>query len=128
MTANQKTIKIWLNAYLPPLLWAAVIFILSSQQVLPGFTVSLMDFILKKSAHAFVYGMLYFLFARAVDMTTSPQQKKTRLFLPIFIVILYAVSDEIHQSFVPNRFGTLRDVGYDILGLLMVLLRRYKYI
>jgi hypothetical protein len=32
----------------------------------------------------------------------------------------FAASDEWHQSFVPQRFGTVQDVGIDGLGILLV--------
>lgn len=117
-----------LKAYLPPVLWAAVIFVLSSQQVLPGLSVSFYDFVFKKSAHMFVYAVLYWLFWRGVDMSFAPENKKVRLYLPFLIVVVYAISDEFHQSLIPSRYATLRDVGYDILGMTIVLLRKYKYI
>jgi VanZ family protein len=36
------------------------------------------------------------------------------------IALLYAFSDEWHQSFVPGREGALRDVGIDALGVIGV--------
>ncbi|MEM9413007.1 MAG: VanZ family protein, partial [Planctomycetota bacterium] len=33
------------------------------------------------------------------------------------IATIYAISDEYHQSFVPNRFGSLEDVVIDCLGI-----------
>jgi hypothetical protein len=38
--------------------------------------------------------------------------------LPFLIGVLYAVSDEIHQTFVPGRAGQLRDVLIDSCGVL----------
>jgi VanZ family protein len=36
--------------------------------------------------------------------------------------LLYAVSDELHQLFVPGREATLLDLGFDALGILILLL------
>jgi len=117
-----------IKAYLPVILWAILIFFLSSRQVLPGFEVSLLDFLFKKLAHMFVFAVLYIFSMRAVRMSFSSKKIYLQLFLPIALVIFYALTDEIHQSFVPNRYATLRDVGYDMLGALFVFLKKYKYI
>lgn len=129
MVKHHKKILLWINAFSPPILWATFIFLLSSQQALPGFTVSALDFFFKKFAHMFVYAILYILLSRGVDLVTNKKtDPRIRLFVPIFLVLCYAISDEIHQSFVPNRYATLRDVGYDILGSSLVILKKYKYI
>ena len=42
--------------------------------------------------------------------------------MQIFILtglILFAFSDEIHQSFVPGRTASLMDIGLDILGIIL---------
>jgi VanZ family protein len=127
----KKNLKIltWINAFFPPVLWAGVIFLFSSQQALPGFDTSAVDFIFKKVAHMFVYAVLYLLLARGVEMVADEKSDpKVKIFVPLILVLCYAVSDEIHQSFVPNRYATLRDVGYDILGSSLVILKKYKYI
>jgi VanZ family protein len=123
-----KKIQLLIKAYLPLILWALLIFFLSSRQVLPGFEVSLFDFLLKKMAHMFVFAVFYILSLRAVKMSFSSKRTYLQLFLPIILVILYALTDELHQSFVPNRYATLRDVGYDMLGVLLVFLKKYKYL
>ena len=128
MSELLEKIQLLIKAYLPLILWAGLIFLLSSRQVLPGFEVSGLDFLFKKLAHGFVFAVLYILSLRAVRMSFSPKRTYLQLFLPIALVIFYALSDEIHQSFVPNRYATLRDVGYDMLGVLSVFLKKHKYI
>ena len=129
MAKIGSKITLWLNAFLPPISWASLIFFLSSQQVLPGPGVSSLDFFFKKVAHMFVYAVLYFLLSRGVELVVDKKSDpRIRLFLPMLLVVGYAVSDEVHQYFVPNRYATLRDVGYDILGSSLVVLRKFKYI
>lgn len=123
----KKLSKI-LNAYLPPILWAVFIFILSSQSVIAGFQETSHDFLLKKSAHIFVYFVLYMLLKRAVDKTTDAKSKSKQLYIPILLGVLYAVSDEYHQSLVPGRYATFRDIGYDILGISIAFLKKYNFI
>ena len=118
----------WLNAYLPPLIWAGVIFVISNQQMLPGTDVFIYDFLLKKSAHMFVYAIFYWLVYRGVQLTTSKASLFLHWTLPLVVCLIYAVSDEIHQSFVPGRYATLRDIGYDMVGAGVVFLKKYQYI
>lgn len=69
------------------------------------------DFFLKKTAHMIGYGIFYYLLVRAV----KPKSLSAYVVIMIFCVF-YAISDEIHQSFVPGRTATLMDVGFDSLG------------
>ncbi len=116
----------YLLAYSLPALWAGVIFFLSNQEVLPGFTVSLYDFVFKKAAHMFVYAVLYILLFRAYQKTNHGKFTKKHYFFPILISFVYALSDELHQSLIPGRHPTFRDAGYDMLGVITVLLYQLK--
>ncbi len=125
---NGVSFKKVLIAYLPPTMWAALIFIFSSQSILPGFEESALNFIFKKLAHISVYLVLYLLVVHAVISTISEKRSKTVILLPICICLMYAVSDEFHQSLVPGRYATLRDIGYDSLGIGIAFLKKYGYI
>jgi VanZ family protein len=123
-----STIKNYFLAYLTPALWAVFIFLLSAQQSLPGFSVSIYDFLFKKSAHMFVYAVLYLLLFRAYQKTNNNKIDKKNYIFPILISLLYALSDELHQSTIPGRHPTLRDTGYDMLGVSTALLYQLKLI
>jgi VanZ family protein len=127
---NSKKItpKEYFLAYLTPTLWAFFIFVLSAQQVLPGFSISAYDFIFKKAAHMFVYAILYLLLFRAYAQTSHHQLNHKSYIIPLSIALLYAIVDEFHQSTVPGRYPTMRDVGYDLLGMATVLLYQLKII
>lgn len=127
-TIVQQPLSRWLLAYFPPFAWATVIYLFSSQGVLPSFELSTIDFIFKKSAHMFVYAVLYFLLWRSVQQTIAPPQKQIHWVLPLVLTFIYALTDEIHQNFVPGRYGTIRDTGYDMLGASIVFMRQYRYI
>jgi VanZ family protein len=43
------------------------------------------------------------------------------------MAVLFALSDEFHQSFVRGRHSALRDVGIDSLGALLALLAATVY-
>lgn len=122
------SLKDLIMAFVPPTLWAAGIFFLSAQGILPSFEFSTIDFIFKKSSHMFVYAVLYFLLWRAVQKTIPGSQKNIHWLLPLALTFLYAISDELHQYTVPGRYGTLRDIGYDMLGVGIVFLLQYRYI
>jgi VanZ family protein len=38
------------------------------------------------------------------------------ILLALLLCILYAISDEVHQIFIPGRSGEIRDVIMDIVG------------
>ncbi len=126
---KTNTFKNYVFAYLPPSLWALVIFFLSNQEVLPGFTVSIYDFIFKKAAHMFVYAILYLLLFRAYLVTQSSHaNSKKQYLIPIALGLVYAITDELHQSLVPGRHASPRDLLYDSLGMTTVLLHQLKLI
>ena len=91
--------------------WAGLIFFLSSISSLPGAGVNILDFFIKKSAHVLVYTVLYLLLIRALKPTN-----KSSLVGAYLIVVAYAVTDELHQAFVPGRTATIMDIGFDSLG------------
>ncbi|MBP7700681.1 VanZ family protein [Candidatus Woesebacteria bacterium] len=124
----MQKIKKFINIYFPPIAWGIFIFILSSQNSLPGFEQSPIDFFFKKSAHIFVYLVLYLLVKRSIDIKYNYKQTKKQILLPIFICLIYAISDELHQSMTPGRYPTVRDVGYDMLGVGTAFLRKYNFI
>ncbi len=124
----MQKIKKFINIYFPPIAWGILIFILSSQNSLPGFEQSPIDFFFKKSAHIFVYLVLYLLVKRSIDIKYNYKQTKKQILLPVFICLIYAISDELHQSMTPGRYPTVRDVGYDMLGVGTAFLRKYNFI
>lgn len=105
--------------YLPVFAWCGLIYFLSSRSNLPGADTAFWDFILKKSAHIFVYAVLYRLIFRAVNA-----RRKVKLYiLPLLLSLAYAFTDEFHQSLIPGRNPTVRDLGYDTLGMLVTMLK-----
>jgi VanZ family protein len=113
--------------WLPPVLLMALIFYLSSLSGLPDFEEY--DFAMKKTAHLSVYAFLYLLLFRAfysVGRDAAGSRFRSHLASAV-IAILYAVSDEIHQYFVPFRTSTIRDVLIDTAGvaLMCVLISRW---
>lgn len=70
--------------------------------------------IVRKCAHFAEYAVLAMLLANALRRYVLPN----RLYwlLPVVISAVYAVTDEVHQYFVPDRACRLLDVGIDTCG------------
>jgi VanZ family protein len=109
------TIPRFLKLWGPVIVWAAVIFGLSSIPALSS-GLGTWDQILRKCAHVTEYAILGLLLLRAVGRE-----------LPALLIgIAYAASDELHQHFVAGRHGSLVDIVIDAVGLVigLVLMRR----
>lgn len=71
----------------------------------------------RKAAHMTEFGILSVL----IYIWLQSRQLKTvnRAFLAVFLAMLYAASDEVHQLFVPGRAGMFGDVMIDSAGALL---------
>ena len=85
-------------------------------------TLAVIHFTIRKIAHFTEYAILGFLAARA--FRTSPRLAiKQRWFLICAaLVVVYALLDEYHQSFVPSRTASIFDSLIDMAGGLTALL------
>lgn len=70
-----------------------------------------LTFLTRKAAHIFLYFVLGVLVYNTVRLHRLPLRRT--ILLGIAIVFIYAVSDEIHQLYIPGRSGELRDVLID---------------
>lgn len=107
------------SLWAPVLVWAALIFSFSSIPDL-RITQAWYDIILRKMAHLFVFGALARLIARALTESTFWSWKKI-FYASLALTFLYAITDEVHQSYVPGRHGALLDIGIDTLGACLAL-------
>ena len=91
-----------------------VIYFFSAQPDLPRAPGPWLDTVIKKSGHALSYGVLTWLYRRAL----RPHFRDSRMLRAVCVglSVVYALSDEVHQSFVPGRNGTLLDVAVDGIG------------
>jgi len=106
--------------WLPPILWASGIFYLSSISGLASGLTVFWDVFWRKLFHATEFGILSLLFWRALHYGENVNLKKA-LCWSFLLTVLYAISDETHQYFVPNRECRLRDMGIDSLGVAAVM-------
>jgi VanZ family protein len=100
--ARSRLFTVWL----PVLVWAAVIFTLSS---IPSLSTGLgtWDTILRKGAHLTEYAVLGGLLYRALGREP----------LALAVGIAYAATDELHQYFVRGRHASPVDVAIDAVGV-----------
>src|SRR6185295_94397 len=127
--------------YGPLIVWAALIFI-GSSSILSGSntstflvqpmrwlfpaasdsTLQLAHLLIRKAGHLTEYAILAWLAARAFR-TSSNELLHHRWFLvALILVVVYSLSDEFHQSFVPSRGASLHDCVIDSVGGLTMLI------
>jgi VanZ family protein len=90
--------------WFPAFALMTIIFLFSNtpESNLPNF--GLFDVIVKKGSHIVVYGLL------AVAYWFGLQFDRRRWWIALLYVILYAMTDEFHQSFIPGRHPSWVDV------------------
>jgi|SRR5687767_7338746 len=112
MLKVKQIVLLWL----PALLVMLAIFLVSAQPSsnLPNFAWA--DRVIKKGGHMVGYAFLAVLYWRVLGF--RPEKR----WLAWCFSVLYAVTDEFHQSFVPGRFPSVWDVlVFDNLGALVSL-------
>ena len=67
--------------------------------------------IIRKSAHISLYALLGF----SVSNYLIDFNKKIYI-NSIFFILIYSISDEVHQLFIPNRSGSIIDILIDLIG------------
>ena len=97
-----------LSRFAPPLLLMGLIFFLSAQPDLNS-GLGTWDTVLRKLAHMAEFGLLWFLWWRALGYRAPAPAAA--------IAILYAISDELHQSTVEGRVCSPVDVLIDSAGV-----------
>jgi VanZ family protein len=80
-----------------------------------GFDLAQFDHIVRKNAHFFVYLVLGVLVFHALKRNGGNRN----ILLAFLICVLYAISDEIHQIFVPGRGPGVKDVLIDSTGAIV---------
>ncbi|MCX7908980.1 MAG: VanZ family protein [Ignavibacteria bacterium] len=100
----------------PAIAFAILIFLLSQipGEKLPPNVFDLQD----KVLHLFAY----FLFGLSLIIATAVVKNRTRAFLIVILIgFFYALLDELHQMFVPNRVCDITDWAADFLGVVISL-------
>lgn len=91
-------------------------------------TMTIIHLIVRKVAHFTEYGILGYLAVRAFRASPGVYLSRYWFMLSFSIVVLYALIDEYHQSFVPSRTASIYDSFIDMTGgLTVILLLRLWY-
>ncbi|HEX4544196.1 MAG TPA: VanZ family protein [Candidatus Acidoferrum sp.] len=124
----------WLRAWWPAILWAAVIFFMSTDTFSAEHTASVMEpilrwvrpgitktqfeavhYLIRKSAHF----SEYFIFCLFIYRAVRGERKGWRWtwgFMALFCAAGYSALDEIHQAFVASRTASAYDSLLDSVG------------
>jgi VanZ family protein len=113
LSSKQNFVTLWF----PAILWSAFIFFWSSIPDLKiQIFVGIINFVIRKILHITEFAILSFLYYRAVNNNSLPK-KFSQHFFPVILSFLFAISDEIHQYFVPGRGCSAKDVIIDTVGI-----------
>jgi VanZ family protein len=105
------TSRAFLRDQAPVLVWMALIFTASS--IPSGRFPDVSIFRFDKLIHLVIYGVLGFLMHRALSRQSRfPLLARWAALWSVLFCVLYGVSDELHQSFVPGRDMS----GYDLIA------------
>jgi len=115
MTIRQDRFR-----FVPMILVMGTIFFLSHQ---PGDSLSLPDIPnIDKLLHAGIYGLLALTTLFAVGKESILIRPRQIGFLVLLFCLLYGISDEYHQSFIPGRMPSIWDICADTTGAGLVVL------
>src|SRR3989344_3715227 len=111
--------------WLPSVLWMGMIFFLSSRASVRVSDTQAIQFLFFKALHVVEYAILYTLLFRALKNTYPAPLWQNRYNAFLFAVV-YGMTDEVHQMFVPTREGAFRDVIIDTLGISLAAISLWK--
>lgn len=110
VTASPATTAL---RFLPAIAWAGLIFFISHQPTVPSVP-GLASSVTSVVGHFTVYFVLAILLWWGLGIFDIPASQRTAI--AFTGAVLYGVSDEWHQSFVPGRTPDIMDVLTDAIG------------
>jgi len=145
---GQQSVARLLSRYLPLVAWLVFISFASSDSFSAGNTsriigplvlwlfpnttpetLAVIHLVTRKVAHFTEYAILAYLAARAFRTSPRPALANRWFLAALLLVVVYALLDEYHQSFVPSRTASVYDSFIDMAGglaTLLVIRRRRK--
>ena len=85
-------------------------------------TLTVVHGIVRKLAHFLEYALLGVLAARAFRGSPTAALRRHWFMISVALIVVYALLDEYHQSFVPSRTASIYDSFVDMTGGLTALL------
>jgi VanZ family protein len=102
--------------WVPLVVYATVIYYLSSLSHPEVFAPSVFEVVSDKLLHAMEYGVLGILCYRAFRYATRPSLARYAVLLAIAVSAFYGLTDELHQGLVPGREADVGDLLADVAG------------
>ncbi len=112
MNSHQRTIS-FIQFQLPAAAWCFFIYIASS---IPMAKLPSLENYSDKFVHAGVFMILAWLVHVALHHQGNDFIRRNSLWLTVLFVLLYGISDEIHQLYTPGRSTDIYDVLADTFG------------
>ena len=138
--------KTRIKNWLPVCLWASLIFFFSTDHFSFDNTAQIFGFVfswlwpempteeiapvhgaMRKVGHWAEYFVLAVLVLRALRNETGKKWELRHAALALVFIFVYALSDELHQTFVPSRTASVGDVMIDVLGGICGIFWMYWY-
>lgn len=120
--SNKKMaeeVKIFLWYWFPALLFAGFILFLSTRPDLKSDFPREWDLVLRKIGHVGMYFVMTLLLARiGLREVTDKNVRVAAIFVAGLGALILAFMDENIQAFVPGRSGSMKDAGFDLVGIL----------
>ncbi len=146
MSNSRRGLKFWISVWLPVLVGIAAIAMSSSEQFGADHTSrplriifqaifgpvsnaqwAVIHFYIRKSGHFIGYGTIGLIWLRAWRMSLPRLRFLEDAALALLGTALMASCDEWHQSFLPNRTSSPRDVLLDCCGAVAMCLLAYGF-
>ena len=106
-----------IRRWLPLILWMGLIYWLSDQTTPPPIGDWGTQLLPRKVGHVVIFSVLGVLWLRALTGDRRPAARRT-LWWAAGLSLAYAITDEIHQAFVPGRGPHVFDIVLDQLSAL----------
>ncbi len=103
------------------LIWMGIIFYFSSRVRVAVSDTYAWNFLFFKSLHVIEYAVLTLLVYRGVFFSWPRLSHIRLLLIVVLMALVYAISDEFHQTFVSTREGSIRDIGIDLIGITLAI-------
>ena len=144
---GQRSVGRFLSRYLPLVAWLIFISYASSDSFSAANTsriigplvlwlfpdtspdsMLIIHFVVRKIAHFTEYAILAYLAVRAFRSSPRPALATRWFIAALALVVIYALLDEYHQTFVPSRTASIYDSLLDMSGgLVTLLILRHRY-